>query len=223
LKSLFNFVLLGPPGAGKGTIAEFLKSEYGVAHISTGDMLREEVKGATTNGIKAKNFMDRGELVPDSLVIAMVKDRLNKPDAQAGFMLDGFPRTSDQAASLDAMLGEIGKSIDVVIYFKTTESLILRRLTGRRLCKSCGAIYNVPRKVPKVEGVCDVDGGQIYQRDDDSAETVKHRLEVYHEQTAPVIAYYRASGKLREVSGDEDPEPLLKVIAKIFDEVVQPR
>ena len=214
-----NVILLGPPGAGKGTLAVLLKNEYGFAHISTGDMLREEVKAQTPNGLKAKGFMDRGELVPDSLVISMVKDRLQKPDAQGGFMLDGFPRTSEQAASLDATLREIGKSIDVVLYFKTTESLILRRLTGRWLCKSCGTIYNVPKKMSKKTGVCDADGGVLYQRDDDKVETVKHRLEVYNKQTAPVIEYYAKAGKLREVSGDEDPDPLMIVIAKIFNEV----
>lgn len=214
-----NVILLGPPGAGKGTMAELLKKEYGFAHISTGDMLREEVKAQTPNGVKAKSFMDRGELVPDSLVISMVKERLEKPDARGGFMLDGFPRTREQAVSLDAVLREIGKSIDAVLYFKTTESLILRRLTGRWLCKACGTIYNVPKKMPKKQGVCDVDGGPLYQRDDDKAETVLHRLEVYNKQTAPVIDYYSKAGKLREVSGDEDPDPLMVVIGKIFNEI----
>lgn len=214
-----NVILIGPPGAGKGTQAEILKNKYRIPHISTGDMLREAIKKGSADGLKAKAFMDRGELVPDALVISMVKARLTEPDAKNGFLLDGFPRTKEQALNLDAMLKEIGKSIDAALYFKTTESLIVRRLTGRWICRGCGKIYNVPNVMPKKQGVCDLCAKDLYQRDDDKPETVLKRLRVYEQQTAELIEYYRKSGVLKEVSGDLDSPELTRDIDAIFGAV----
>lgn len=209
-------ILLGPPGAGKGTQAEILTRKYGIPHISTGDMLREEVKGGTELGKKAKSFMDRGELVPDSVVISMVKNRLSRPDAKKGFLLDGFPRTREQAVNLDATLKEISREIDVALYFTASKEVVLKRLTGRRVCKTCGKIYNIPNLMPRKEGVCDACSGVLYQREDDKESTVLNRLKVYEAQTAPVIEYYKGLGKLHEVSGDWDASRLTGMIGSIF-------
>ena len=212
MKNGLNVVLLGPPGAGKGTQAEILKKKYAVPHISTGDMLREAVKDGTAEGRKAKSYMDRGELVPDALVIEMVKVRLSRSDAKKGFLLDGFPRTKEQAENLDRMLRSIGKSIDAALYFKTSKEVILKRLCGRMVCRKCGKIYNIPNALPKKEGVCDLCQGGLYQREDDKPETVLKRLKVYEDQTAALIEYYRANGLLRELAGDMDAAQLTHVI-----------
>lgn len=214
-----NFVLLGPPGAGKGTQAEILARKYRIAHISTGDMLREAVKRGTGEGKAAKAFMDRGELVPDDLVIAMVRNRLLETDAREGFLLDGFPRTREQARNLDLTLEKIGKGIDLAIYLNCSAEVILRRLTGRFVCRNCGKIYNVPNSMPKKEGVCDHCNGSLYQRDDDKKETVLRRLEVYKKQTAELVEYYRQSDVLKEVCGDAELDYLTKDIEAVISEV----
>jgi adenylate kinase len=211
-----NVILLGPPGAGKGTQAEILGGKYRIPHISTGDMLREAIRNGSPRGLEAKAYMERGELVPDALVIAMVKERLERPDARTGFLLDGFPRTTEQARDLDAMLRGIGKAVDVVLYFTASKALILKRLTGRRVCRACGKIYNIPNSQPRCEGICDVCEGEIYQRADDREETVAKRLEVYEAQTAALVDYYRSSGVLKEVSGDKDARALTRDIDAIF-------
>lgn len=211
-----NVVLLGPPGAGKGTQAGILKKRYRIPHISTGDMLREAAEERTPEGLEAKAFMDRGELVPDPVVIAMVKRRLSRQDAKDGFLLDGFPRNREQAGDLDRMLREIGRAVDAALYFRASRDVILRRLTGRRLCRRCGKIYNIPNAMPKNEGHCDACGGALYQRDDDKETTVLNRLEVYVNQTASLVEYYRQSGVLKEVSGDEDAWKLSDEIGAIL-------
>jgi adenylate kinase len=211
-----NVILLGPPGAGKGTQAEILGKKYEIPHISTGDMLREAVKEKTPEGVEAGGTMARGELVPDDLVISMVRRRLEKPDARKGFLLDGFPRTREQAENLDRMLKEIGRGLDVVLYFRTNPAVVLKRLAGRWLCRGCGKIYNVPNAMPKKTGVCDSCGGVLYQREDDKEETILKRLKVYEQQTSSLIDYYKRTGILSEVSGDEESKALSGVIDKIF-------
>ena len=211
-------VLLGPPGAGKGTQAGILNKRFRWAHISTGDMLREAVKRGSPEGLKAGAYMDRGELVPDELVIAMVRERLKEKDAGEGFLLDGFPRTREQAVALDAALDGIRRKLDVALYFKTSEKVIIKRLTGRRICRSCGKIYHTVNMPPKKSGVCDLCGGPLYQRTDDAEETVRRRLGVYEAQTAPLIEYYGKNGILREISGDTDASAATGLVEKIFAE-----
>lgn len=195
-------VLLGPPGAGKGTHAGVVTDACKIPHISTGDMFRAAIKNGTPVGLKAKSFMDRGELVPDEVVVDMVKERIAAQDCQNGFLLDGFPRTLNQAAALDKVLADNGQRIDLVINLMCSDEVVLSRLTTRRVCRTCGAIYNVQSKPPKVEGVCDLDGGEVYQRSDDTVETISNRLAVYKAQTADLIDYYRANGVLRDVKAD---------------------
>lgn len=211
-----RLVLLGPPGAGKGTQAVVLSKDLGAAHVSTGDMLREAVKNGTPLGLKAKSYMDKGELVPDQLVIDLVRERLSKDDARAGFILDGYPRTPEQAKSLDAVLSELGMPLDHVIYFKTSLSVIISRLSGRRVCGQCGKGYHVVNFKPKKEGVCDACGSALVQRPDDKVETIEHRLSVYEAQTAPLIDYYRKTGILHESSGDLDVQPLNRELMRHF-------
>ena len=195
-----NLVLLGAPGAGKGTVAQELVAEFGVAHISTGDLLRAAVKGGTELGIQAKKYMDAGELVPDQLVIDLVKERLAADDAQQGFILDGFPRTIPQAqALLDS-----GVDIDKVLDIEVPDEAITKRMSGRRVCSKCANSYHVEYKKPKVEGVCDACGGELIQRKDDSAETVLARLAVYHQMTEPLKDFYKKLGKLTVVEGQEE-------------------
>jgi len=196
-----NLILLGPPGAGKGTQAKMLIDAYGIPQISTGDMLREAVKNQTALGMEAKKYMDSGQLVPDEVVIGLAKDRIAKPDCEKGFMLDGFPRTVPQAEALDKVLAGMGKKIDHVISIEVPNSELMGRLTGRRTCKACGQGFHVMFDPPKVEGVCDKCGGQLYQRDDDNEETVGNRLKVYASQTEPLIDYYKAKGLLRPIDG----------------------
>ena len=192
-----RIVLVGPPGAGKGTQAQLISAYLSIPHISTGDIFRANVKGETELGKLAKRYMDRGDLVPDEVTIAMVQDRLAQDDAKGGFLLDGFPRNVPQAVTLDRMLaGEWGESLDVVLELIVDEEEVVRRLSGRRTCRNCGHIWHVDFDPPKVEGICDDCGGQLFQRDDDKSETVRHRLEVYAEQTAPLIAFYAEKGVL---------------------------
>ncbi len=191
-----RLVLVGPPGAGKGTQAQFIAEHAGIPKISTGDIFRANVSGGTPLGLEAKAFMDRGDLVPDDVTIAMVRDRLREPDALAGFLLDGFPRTVPQAVVLDDILRESGSKLDVVLELVVDDDEVIRRLSGRRTCRSCNRIWHVDFDPPAEPGVCDVDGGELYQRDDDKAETIANRLHVYAEQTAPLVTYYAERGVL---------------------------
>ncbi|MBD2872246.1 adenylate kinase [Paenibacillus arenilitoris] len=199
-----NILFMGPPGAGKGTQAERIVAELGIPHISTGDAFRLAMKQGTALGLKAKEYVDQGLLVPDEITNGIVKERLELDDCKKGFLLDGFPRTLQQAEALDGMLTELGRSIDHVVNLKVDRGLLLARLTGRRICKSCGATYHVLFNPPKVEGICDKDGGELYQRSDDTEEKVGTRLDEYTSKTAPLLDYYSAKGLLREVDGEKD-------------------
>lgn len=196
-----NIILLGPPGAGKGTQAKRLIEKYGIPQISTGDMLRAALKEGTPLGLEAKKFMDAGTLVPDSVVIGLVKERIQKPDCAKGYMLDGFPRNVSQAEALDKMLGELGMKIDHVVSIEVPSSELMGRLTGRRTCRGCGAGFHVMFDPPKKEGVCDKCNGELYQRDDDNEKTVSSRLKVYDDQTKPLIDHYVKQAKIRGVDG----------------------
>ncbi len=212
-----NIIFLGPPGAGKGTQAKVLVEKYGIPQISTGDMLREHVKKGTELGKKAKEYMDKGQLVPDEIILSMVKERLSQPDAQKGFILDGFPRTVAQAEALDKMLEEMGRKIEYVLALIVPDDELVERLTGRRTCKNCGMMYHIKFKPPKVEGKCDVCGGELYQRPDDNEETVRNRLKVYHESTAPLIEYYKKKGVLFEIDGTKSIEEITQEIINILE------
>ena len=192
-----RLVLVGPPGAGKGTQAQFIAEHLRVPKISTGDIFRANVSSGTPLGLQAKAFMDRGDLVPDDVTIDMVRNRLREPDAVAGFLLDGFPRTVPQAEVLDDMLRESSDAkLDVVLELVVDDDEVIRRLSGRRTCRTCNHIWHVDFDPPKVEGVCDIDGGALYQRDDDKAATIANRLEVYAQSTAPLVSYYAGRGLL---------------------------
>ncbi|GAA0332325.1 adenylate kinase [Actinoallomurus spadix] len=191
-----RIVLVGPPGAGKGTQAQFISSHLSVPKISTGDIFRANVSGNTPLGRKAKEYMDRGDLVPDEVTIAMVRDRLAEDDAQEGFLLDGFPRNVPQAETLKKILAEMDLRLDLVLELVVDDDEVVRRLSGRRTCRKCGKIWHVAFDPPSKEGVCDVCGGELFQRDDDREETIRHRLEVYQEQTAPLVSFYADEGIL---------------------------
>jgi adenylate kinase len=191
-----RLVLVGPPGAGKGTQAQFVAAHLSVAQVSTGDIFRANVSQGTPLGKQAKEYMDAGDLVPDEVTVAMVRERLAERDTQRGFLLDGFPRTVPQAAQLDEMLAEMQAALDVVLELVVDDGEVIRRLSGRRTCHDCGHIWHVDFDPPTAEGVCDNCGGELFQRDDDQAETIRHRLEVYYEQTAPLIGYYAEHGIL---------------------------
>ena len=193
---------LGPPGAGKGTQARDLAQEWRVLHLATGDMLREAVAAGSPLGREAKGYMDQGALVPDDVIIRMMGERLGKADAARGFILDGFPRTIAQADALAKLLKDLGQTLDSVVYFDVSEPELLRRLTGRRVCRKCGHTYHLVSNPPKRAGVCDACGGELYQRDDDTEATVRKRLEVYHRQTAPLLDYYRQRNLLTTVTGE---------------------
>ncbi|TDY42822.1 adenylate kinase [Alicyclobacillus sacchari] len=204
-------ILVGLPGAGKGTQAERIQSEYGIPHISTGDMFRKTVASGSPLGLELKAYLDSGRLVPDETTIAVVRERLQEPDAADGFLLDGFPRTLEQARALDAMLRELNRPLDVVLYIHVDSGVLKERLTGRRICKSCGATYHTVFQPPKVAGVCDKCGGELYQRADDTEEAVATRLEQF-KQTAPLIEYYDQRGLLRQIDGEQ---PIDKVHADV--------
>ncbi|UCF97967.1 MAG: adenylate kinase [Spirochaetaceae bacterium] len=207
-----NLIFLGAPGAGKGTLATLVSKEYGIPQISTGDLFRAAVKDGSELGKRVQGIMEKGELVPDSLTVELVKERLAKQDARKGYVLDGFPRTIAQADAL----GEFQR-IDGVINFAISDDLVIRRLSGRRVCRSCGAIYHVENMPPKVEGTCDSCGGKLYIRDDDKIESIKNRLRIYKEQTEPLIAYYRDKELLREINSSKSPEDSLTQIKKILE------
>ena len=209
-----NIILLGPPGAGKGTQAKMLVEECRIPQISTGDILRAAVKEGSPLGKEAKACMDKGELVPDSVVIGLVEERIQQPDCAKGYMLDGFPRTVPQAEALDGMLKNLSSQIDHVVSIEVANEELVGRLTGRRTCRDCGAGFHVMFDPPEKEGVCDKCGGELYQRDDDNVETVTSRLEVYESQTKPLIDYYTAQGKIRPIDGVGE-------IKEIFGRVTQ--
>lgn len=209
-----NLILMGLPGAGKGTQAERIVEQYNVPHISTGDMFRQAIKDQTELGVKAKSFMDAGELVPDEVTIGIVRERLSQSDCENGFLLDGFPRTVAQAEALEEMLASMDKKIDYVINIDVPESILMERLTGRRVSPSSGRTYHVIFNPPKVEGICDVDGSELIQRDDDKPETVKKRLEVNIQQAQPLIDFYNAKGYLRNIKGQQE-------ISKVFEDIEQ--
>lgn len=213
-----RIVLLGPPGAGKGTQAAKIIEEYSVPHISTGDIFRKNLKEGTPLGIKAKGYMDQGLLVPDELVVDLVKDRLLEEDCKDGFMLDGFPRTVLQAESLEEELTRLGQTLNAVININVDAELLFKRLTGRRICKSCGATYHVYFNRTKSEGICDKCGGELYQRDDDQEATVKKRLEVYQEQTQPLIDYYKNKGTLVDIDGVGEIDDVFSQISASLQE-----
>jgi adenylate kinase len=199
--SELNLILIGPPGAGKGTQAERLQHDFQLPFISTGEMLREHVKEETELGRQAKSYMDAGDLVPDELILAMVAERLRAPDAQDGFILDGFPRNLEQAAALEKQLSELGRRVTAALLIDVPDEELIRRLSGRRVCVKGGHNYHVEFDPPKHEGVCDQDGSRLVQRDDDKPEVIKNRLEVYHEKTKPLIDYFDQQGLMRRIDG----------------------
>jgi len=212
-----RLVLLGPPGAGKGTQASAIVEKYNIPHISTGDIFRANIKEGTALGQEAKAYMDKGLLVPDELVVSIVKDRLLKDDCTEGFLLDGFPRTVGQAEALDSELDKMGIKLDRVININADPEILIERAVGRRICRECGATYHVKYNPPKVEGVCDKDGGELYQRDDDTEETVTTRINVYMEQTEPLIDYYKNQGLLLDVDGTKTIEEVFVDITSGLD------
>lgn len=209
-----RIVLLGGPGAGKGTQAQKLAKEYEIAHIATGDILRQAIKDGTEMGVKAKSYMDKGLLVPDEVVIGIIKDRLAMDDVKLGFVLDGFPRTVPQAEALDKITKEMDMPMDAAVNIKTSPEAVIERLSGRRTCKECQTVYHISYSPTKTEGKCDRCGGELYQRDDDKEETIRKRLDVYEKQTFPLLEYYKSFGKVMEVSGDVP-------IDEVFDSIIQ--
>jgi adenylate kinase len=215
-----RIIFLGPPGAGKGTQAATLAQEWGVPHIATGDMLREAVARGTRLGLEAKRYMDTGALVPDEVVIGLVGERLGQPDAAKGAVLDGFPRTVAQAEALDRLLKSQDAAIDRVVFFDVARAELLKRLTGRRICRGCGASYHVAFVPPRIPDVCDRCGGALYQREDDSEAAVMKRLDVYTTQTAPLLDYYRGRGVLAEVRGEGTVAEVTATIRKMVGDKV---
>ena len=209
-----NIVLMGLPGAGKGTQAEQIIEKYEIPHISTGDMFRAAIKNGTELGLKAKSFMEQGNLVPDEVTIGIVHERLSKDDCQKGFLLDGFPRTVAQADALDSLLTALGKKLDYVLNIKVEQEELMKRLTGRWICKTCGATYHTIFNPPAVEGICDKDGGELHQRPDDKPETVKIRLDVNMKQTQPLLDFYSQKSVLKDIDGQQD---IKKVFVDIND------
>ena len=213
-----RIILIGAPGSGKGTQAESIRQKYPIAHISTGDILRANVKADTELGRNAKGYMEAGKLVPDDVIVAMVESRLQEPDCKEGFLLDGFPRTKPQAEALDSMLKKLGMSLDAVVQLEVDDDVVVQRLTTRRVCKSCGEIYNIIFKPAKVEGVCDKCGGEVIQRDDDKESVIRNRLTVFHEQTAPLIDHYRGKDILFSVDAAGGKDVVLKLLEKMKGE-----
>ena len=211
-------VLLGPPGAGKGTQASGIAEKYNILHISTGDIFRANVKQGTPLGLKAKEYMDKGALVPDELTCDLVEDRIMQDDCKNGYLLDGFPRTVFQAEHFDKFLASKGQKLDDVVDIEVPDAVLLPRAAGRRVCRACGKPYHVTNMPPKKEGVCDVCGGEVYQRADDAEETVKNRLKVYADQTAPLTEYYKKANILEEINGNQDMDKVFADICKALGE-----
>ncbi|WP_041637601.1 adenylate kinase [Anoxybacillus flavithermus] len=211
-----NLVLMGLPGAGKGTQAEKIVEKYKIPHISTGDMFRAAIKEGTELGLQAKSYMDRGDLVPDEVTIGIVRERLSKDDCQNGFLLDGFPRTVAQAEALETLLQQLDRSIDYVINIEVDKSILMERLTGRRICKECGATYHLVFNPPAQAGVCDKCGGELYQRADDNEATVANRLEVNMKQTQPLLDFYEAKGYLRNINGQQHIDQVFADICELL-------
>lgn len=213
-----KIIMLGAPGAGKGTQAKMIADKYGVPHVSTGDIFRANIKNGTELGMEAKKYMDQGLLVPDELTVKILLDRVSQPDCKNGYVLDGFPRTIPQAEVLDKALAELGESIDHAIDVDVPDENIVKRMSGRRACVSCGATYHVVHVPPKKEGICDRCGSELILRDDDKPETVKNRLDVYHKQTQPLIDFYTKKGVLKTVDGTVDMQDVFKAIVAILGE-----
>ena len=213
-----KIIMLGAPGAGKGTQAKMIADKYGVPHVSTGDIFRANIKNGTELGMEAKKYMDQGLLVPDELTVKILLDRVSQPDCKNGYVLDGFPRTIPQAEVLDKALAELGESIDYAIDVDLPDENIVKRMSGRRACVSCGATYHVVHVPPKKEGICDRCGSELILRDDDKPETVKNRLDVYHKQTQPLIDFYTKKGVLKTVDGTVDMQDVFKAIVAILGE-----
>lgn len=213
-----KIIMLGAPGAGKGTQAKMIADKYGVPHVSTGDIFRANIKNGTELGMEAKKYMDQGLLVPDELTVKILLDRVSQPDCKNGYVLDGFPRTIPQAEVLDKALAELGESIDYAIDVDVPDENIVKRMSGRRACVSCGATYHVVHVPPKKEGICDRCGSELILRDDDKPETVKNRLDVYHKQTQPLIDFYTKKGVLKTVDGTVDMKDVFKAIVAILGE-----
>jgi len=212
-----DLIFLGPPGAGKGTQAKMLVERYGIPQVSTGDILRAAVAEGTELGKKAKEYMEAGKLVPDEVVIGIIEERLKQSDCEKGFILDGFPRTVPQAEALDKVLEKMGRKIDHVLTLDVPEEELIKRLTGRRTCKKCGAMYHTIFNPPKVEGVCDKCGGELYQRPDDNEETVRSRLSVYEQQTRPLIDFYEKKGLVRKIDGRGEIKEIFEQIVRILE------
>jgi adenylate kinase len=212
-----NLILLGPPGAGKGTQAQMIAEHNHIPQISTGDILRKALKEGTPLGKKAKVFMDQGKLVPDEVVIGIIDERLREPDCNPGFILDGFPRTTSQAEALQSILSKMGKSIDHVINIEVDTEELVRRLTGRRTCKNCGAMFHILFHPPRLKGICDRCGGPLYQREDDKEETIRIRLNEYQRQTAPLIEYYQLKNLLCSVRGVGGEKEIFERIVRLFN------
>ncbi|WP_381414303.1 adenylate kinase [Staphylococcus epidermidis] len=212
-----NIILMGLPGAGKGTQASEIVKKFPIPHISTGDMFRKAIKDETDLGKEAKSYMDRGELVPDEVTVGIVKERISEDDAKKGFLLDGFPRTIDQAESLSQIMSELDREIDAVINIEVPEEELMNRLTGRRICEKCGTTYHLVFNPPKVDGICDIDGGKLYQREDDNPEIVSNRLSVNVKQSKPILEYYNNKGVLKNIDGSKDIDEVTKDVIDILD------
>jgi adenylate kinase len=212
-----NIILMGLPGAGKGTQASEIVKKFPIPHISTGDMFRKAIKDETDLGKEAKSYMDRGELVPDEVTVGIVKERISEDDAKKGFLLDGFPRTIDQVESLNQIMSELDREIDAVINIEVPEEELMNRLTGRRICEKCGTTYHLVFNPPKVDGICDIDGGKLYQREDDNPETVSNRLSVNVKQSKPILEYYNNKGVLKNIDGSKDIDEVTDDVIDILD------
>ncbi|WP_180542811.1 adenylate kinase [Staphylococcus haemolyticus] len=214
-----NIILMGLPGAGKGTQASEIVKKFPIPHISTGDMFRKAIKDETDLGKEAKSYMDRGELVPDEVTVGIVKERISEDDAKKGFLLDGFPRTIDQAEALNDIMSGLGRNTDAVINIEVPEEELMNRLTGRRICEKCGTTYHLVFNPPKVDGICDIDGGKLYQREDDNPETVSNRLNVNVKQSKPILEYYNEKGVLKNIDGAKDIDDVTKDVIDILDQL----